>query len=196
MLSLFEHKKKSLESGVTAAVKGELPLTKEQEDALFKPAKYDPNAAEKTGYSNYSYWRSTLNAFFHTPVAVIMLAVLVLLLAFTIIQPHLPGQYEANTVYNDPVTGMQLQNQAPSTTTVYATVPDGTALPAPTSVCAGSSAVDSCWPREVPGTVLTFEIQYSEHIKRDPEPVLQEAGGCWQASSHWSLARGTSGKVF
>ena len=128
MLSLFEHKKQTLESGVTAAVKGELPLTKEQEDALFKPAKYDPNAAEKTGYSNYSYWRSTLNAFFHTPVAVIMLAVLVLLLAFTIIQPHLPGQYEANTVYNDPVTGMQLQNQAPSTTTVFATVPDGTAL--------------------------------------------------------------------
>ena len=129
MLSLFEHKKKALEAGVTAAVKGDLPpLTPEEEAKLFVPAKYDPSAAEKTGYSNYSYWRSTLNAFFHNPVAVTMLAVLVVLLLFTFIQPHLPGQYEANTVYNNPGTGMQLQNQAPSLTTVYATVPDGTAL--------------------------------------------------------------------
>ena len=56
MLSLFEHKKKSLESGVTAAVKGELPLAKEQEDALFKPSKYDPNAAEKNGYPDFCHF--------------------------------------------------------------------------------------------------------------------------------------------
>ncbi|MBR3504733.1 MAG: ABC transporter permease [Clostridia bacterium] len=57
-----------------------------------------------------------------------MLIVLALLLSFTIIQPFLPGQYGANTINNNPITGIQLQNQSPSLTTVYATVPDGTQL--------------------------------------------------------------------
>lgn len=32
-------------------------------DALFVAAAYDDSAAERTGYSNYSYWRSTLRVF-------------------------------------------------------------------------------------------------------------------------------------
>ena len=98
------------------------------EDELFVVADYDAAAAEKTGYSNYSYWRSTLNAFLHNRAAVTMLIVLALLLTFTVIQPLLPGQYGANTINNNPITGIQLQNQAPSLTTVYATVPAGTRL--------------------------------------------------------------------
>ena len=123
MLTPFEHKKRRLEQSVTEAVQAE--LTPEQEDQLFELADYDEAAAEKTGYSNYSYWRSTLYAFFKNRVAVMMLVVLVALIAFTVIQPYLPRQYEANTINNNPITGIQLQNQAPSTTTVYATVPDG-----------------------------------------------------------------------
>ncbi len=126
MAGLFEEKKRGLEKSVTAAVKGELPPI--DEDSLFVEAGYDAAAAEKTGYSNYSYWRSTLNSFFHNRAAVTMLIVLALLLSFTIIQPLLPGQYDANTVNNNPVTGMQLANQAPSLSTVSVTVPDGMTL--------------------------------------------------------------------
>ena len=96
--------------------------------SAFDGAAFDPGAGEKTGYSNYSYWGSTFRAFLHNKTAVVMLALLVVLVAFTLIQPLLPGQYEANTVNNNPLTGIQLQNQAPSTTTVYLTVPEGTRL--------------------------------------------------------------------
>ncbi|MBO4885687.1 MAG: ABC transporter permease subunit [Clostridia bacterium] len=126
MTGLFDQKKRRLEEGVTAAVRGDLPPV--DEDSLFVEAEYDAAAAEKTGYSNYSYWRSTVGAFFHNRAAVTMLVVLALLMSFTIIQPFLPGQYAANTINNNPVTGIQLQNQSPSLTTVYATVPDGMAL--------------------------------------------------------------------
>jgi len=126
MNGLFEHKKRRLEEGVTAAVRGDLPPV--DEDGLFVEAGYDAAAAEKTGYSNYSYWRSTVGAFFHNRVAVAMLIVLALLMGFTIIQPFLPGQYEANTINNNPVTGIQLQNQSPSLTTVYAAAPQGIVL--------------------------------------------------------------------
>lgn len=126
MLSLFEGRKRRVEEHITEAIRGDLPP---QEDrALFAFAQNDAQASEKTGYSNYSYWRSTFSVFFHNHLAITMLAVLVLLLLFTVIQPLLPGQYEANTVYNNPVTGMQLQNQAPSTTTTRITVPEGTIL--------------------------------------------------------------------
>lgn len=126
MLSLFEGRKRRVEESITAAVRGE--LTPEERAALLSPAPYNEEASEQTGYSNYSYWRSTLHVFIRNPMAMFMLAVLLILLVFTIIQPYLPGQYKANTVYNNPVTGIQLQNQAPSTTTVFVTVPGGTKL--------------------------------------------------------------------
>lgn len=136
MLSLFEGKKRRVEEHVTAVIRGEeTPL--EENKALFAPAQFDEAASEKTGYSNYSYWRSTFQAFFHNRMAVIMLAVLVVLLLFTFIQPYLPGQYEATKVYNNPVTGIQLRNQSPSTTTKYITVPAGTLLQ--------GSAMDEDW---------------------------------------------------
>lgn len=124
MAGLFERKKRQVEEHATEAVRQSLM----NEDELFVPADYDAAAAERTGYSSYSYWRSTINAFFNNRLAVVMLAVLVLLLAFTVIQPYLPGQYEANTINNNPATGIQLSNQSPSTTTVYATVPEGTVM--------------------------------------------------------------------
>ena len=124
MLSLFEGRKRRVEDNITAAIQG-APLP-EVDKSLFVPAQYDEQASEKTGYSNYSYWRSTFNVFFHNRMAITLLFVLVAVVLFTFIQPYLPGQYEANTVYNNPVTGMQMQNQSPSLTTAYITVPEGT----------------------------------------------------------------------
>ncbi len=80
---------------------------------LFQPSPYSEQAAERTGYSNYSYWGSTLRMFLKNKAAVFMLCVVLLLLAFTFIQPLLPGQYDPNFINDDPVTGMQIMNEPP-----------------------------------------------------------------------------------
>ena len=126
MKSLFNAKARTLEQHINDTARDNKPP--EVGDELFVLADYDESRAEQTGYSNYSYWRSTLQAFLHNRTAVAMLIVLVVLLAFTFIQPLLPGQYGANTINNDPVTGIQLQNQSPSLTTVYTRVPEGILL--------------------------------------------------------------------
>lgn len=98
------------------------------ESELFSRHGLDESAAERTGYSNYSYWGSTLRVFSKNRVAMAMLIILVVLLIFTVIQPYLPRQRNANTVNNHPTTGIQLANQAPSFTSALLTVPAGTVL--------------------------------------------------------------------
>ena len=119
----FEGKKRRVEQNIQEEVRQSV-----SDDELFTAAPYDPFAGEKTGYSSYSYWKSTFRAFTRNRLAMFLSAVLVLLLLFTVIQPLLPGQYGANVINNDPSTGIQLQNLAPSATTVYTTVPEGTLL--------------------------------------------------------------------
>ena len=43
------------------------------EGEMFSPAAYDPTQAEMGGYSNYSYWRSTLKSFRKNYVAMFCL---------------------------------------------------------------------------------------------------------------------------
>ena len=95
---------------------------------LFTRSELDETAAERTGYSNYSYWGSTIRVFSKNKVAMAMLIILVVLLIFTVIQPYLPRQRDANMVNNHPSTGIQLSNQAPSFTSALLTVPEGTVL--------------------------------------------------------------------
>ena len=78
----------------------------------FSFAQFNAAAAEQGGYSNYSYWRATLRAFFKNKVAVFFLLVLVVTLAFTFIQPHLPNQRDPILIhYND--SGRTLANLQP-----------------------------------------------------------------------------------
>ena len=128
MASFKDIKSRKLEAAASAQIQKELDAV--NEDELFVLAEYDETAAEKTGYSNYSYWRSTLQVFFKNRTAVFLLFVLAALLIFTVIQPYLPGQYPANLINNNPQTGKQLSNLAPSLTTVLVTAPEGTALTA------------------------------------------------------------------
>lgn len=109
MLSIKEWKSKKLENAITQELTGE-NMTDEE---LFSFAKSDPDEAEKTGYSNYSYWGSTFRVFLKNKSAVFFLILLLVVLLFTLIQPYLPGQYDPNTVNNDPITGMQISNHAP-----------------------------------------------------------------------------------
>lgn len=82
--------------------------------SLFEFAEYDASKAELTGYSNYSFWRSTIQVFLKNKVAVILLIIVGLIVLFTLVQPYLPNQKLPNKIYIDPATGMQLRNQAPN----------------------------------------------------------------------------------
>lgn len=98
-------------------------LSKNLEEAadLFSLAQYDEKEAEKAGYSNYSYWGSTIRMFFKNKGAVAVLILMASILLFTFIQPHLPGQFDPNTVNNDPNTLMALRNVPPNETFRFGT---------------------------------------------------------------------------
>jgi oligopeptide transport system permease protein len=81
--------------------------------SLFAFADFDPNAGERVGYSDYSYWRSTMRVFLKNKTAIFLLVVLGTLLTFTFIQPLLPGQMDPTKIYTDPETGMQYRNVPP-----------------------------------------------------------------------------------
>ena len=126
MFSIKDHKSEKLEKALSQQIKQEVEQPVVNEDELFVLADYDESAGEKSGYSNYSYWQSTLRVFFKNKVAVFLLFVLIALLLFTFLQPYLPGQYPANLVNNHPQSGKQLSNLSPSFSTVAMTAPAGT----------------------------------------------------------------------
>ena len=94
----------------------------------FGIAPYDPENAEKIGYSDYSYWGSTFRMFFKSRVAVALMTLLLVLVLFTVIQPVLPNQYPSGMIINHPTTGMQMSNVPPSLTTVKARAKAGETL--------------------------------------------------------------------
>ena len=69
-----------------------------QED-YFQFAPYDASAGERGGYSNYSYWGSTVRAFLKNKVALFFLVLVAITLLFTFLEPFLPYDREANTIY-------------------------------------------------------------------------------------------------
>lgn len=81
---------------------------------MFTFAEYDAGAAERTGYSNYSYWASTWRVFTKNRVAMFFLTLLMTLMLFTFIQPYLPSQKDPIEVYISEETGKQDRNQPPS----------------------------------------------------------------------------------
>ncbi len=89
--------------------------------SLFEFAQYDEDQAELTGYSSYSFWKSTIQVFMKNKVAVILLIIVCLLVLFTIIQPYIPGQKEPNKIYINDSTGMQLRNQTPNSEYLFGT---------------------------------------------------------------------------
>jgi oligopeptide transport system permease protein len=96
-----------------AAANGPEASSSPSDDELFVPADYDPAAAERGGYSDYSYWRSTMRVFLKNRAAFALLIALGLLLAFTFLQPLIPGQKSPTKIYIDAATGMQYRNVPP-----------------------------------------------------------------------------------
>ena len=96
---------------------GETAIT----DDLFKEVPYDDTKAERIGYSNYSYWGSTLRVFLKNKVSVAILIFLAVVLLFTFIQPYLPNQFDPYIINNDPDTGATLRNVPPNSTFWFGT---------------------------------------------------------------------------
>ena len=82
------------------------------EEQLFTFAEFNAEEAERGGYSNYSYWGATLRAFFQNKTAVFFLILMAAVLAFTFIQPYLPGQKDPLLIHNDE-WGISLNNVPP-----------------------------------------------------------------------------------
>jgi oligopeptide transport system permease protein len=82
------------------------------EAELFEFAEHDLRDSEKLSYKAYSYWKSTFRTFAHNKAGIIFLIILIVLLAFTFIQPHLPNQFSHSQVFFRD-TGAALSNQPP-----------------------------------------------------------------------------------
>lgn len=82
--------------------------------SLFDFAEYDESKSELTGYSNYSFWRSTVQVFMKNKVAVALLILMVIVVVFTLIQPYLPNQKSPTQIYIDPETNLQYRNVQPN----------------------------------------------------------------------------------
>ena len=54
-------------------------------DDLFTKAEFHEERIEETGYSNYSYWRSTIRTFFKSKLTIAMVTVVVVLISFTLL---------------------------------------------------------------------------------------------------------------
>ena len=133
---------KKVEQGVSdsiaAALSDKDDLTPAEIEALtpdaFELVPYSEENAERTGYSNYSYWRSTIRMFMKNKVAVAMLVIMCALLLFTFIQPYLPNQFDpyepqyitqemvdTDPAFADSIVGMVVKNQRPNKTYWFGT---------------------------------------------------------------------------
>ena len=109
--TLRDRKTDELSENISRQLKSEQNPELSDEE-LFSFAAFNPDSAERGGYSGYSYWGSTLRAFFQNKVAVFFLIVMLSVLTFTLIQPYLPGQKDPLLIHNDQ-WGLPLNNVAP-----------------------------------------------------------------------------------
>ena len=84
------------------------------DEELFQFIEFDSSRAESISYSGYYYWRSTLKVFMSKRSTRIILYFLIALLAFTFIQPYLPGQKSPTEIFINPETGRQYRSLQPN----------------------------------------------------------------------------------
>lgn len=106
-------KEEALADLLNEKLKADIESDMSEED-LFSFAEFDPESAERGGYSNYSYWGSTIRAFFQNRSAVFFLIIMITVLAFTFVQPWLPGQLDPVEIHTNE-WGMPLNNVPPGT---------------------------------------------------------------------------------
>ena len=72
----------------------------EKKDDLFRFVEYSAEAAERTGYSDYSYWKSVFQNFLKKKSAVFMAIVFFALVIFSFVALHI-GKYEYSSLKAD-----------------------------------------------------------------------------------------------
>ncbi len=87
----------------------------------FTISPFNQEETERTGVSQYSYWRSTVQAFSKNKVAMFLLLTVAAVILFTFIQPILPGQFDPFIVNNNPATRLPYKNVAPNDTFIMGT---------------------------------------------------------------------------
>lgn len=75
-------------------------MENKNKDDLFRFVEYSPEAAERTGYSDYSYWKSVFQNFFKKKSAVIMSCVFFALVIFSFVALWI-GKYDFATLKAD-----------------------------------------------------------------------------------------------
>lgn len=94
--SIKHSKEEKLGNSLNDALKNDMNNRAISEKELFSKAKFDEEAVERIGYSNYSYWRCTFIAFLKHKFAMFLVAMMIVVVGFTVIQPYLPGQHDPN----------------------------------------------------------------------------------------------------
>ncbi|HBD64504.1 MAG TPA: ABC transporter permease [Clostridiales bacterium] len=89
-------------------------MTDSIDPSLFEFADYDESKSELTGYSNYSFWRSTFQVFMKNKAAVALLILITVVVLFMVIQPYIPGQKSPTQIYINPETNLQYRNVQPN----------------------------------------------------------------------------------
>lgn len=79
----------------------DIDLENTNESELFKFIEFDPQRAEQTASTGYSYWKSTFKLFLSKRTSRIILTFLCLLLLFIIIQPYLPNQKDPIQIFKE-----------------------------------------------------------------------------------------------
>ncbi len=96
-------------------------LTKE----MFERADFDAAEAEKTGYSNYSYWQSTLRTFLKNKVSILLLTVMCLVVLMSFIYPlYVQLHPDWQNSYHNPnyaMTDSNSWNRTPSSEHLFGT---------------------------------------------------------------------------
>lgn len=112
MKSYRNHKTEQLGDALNTHLEDQLSAEEMTDEERFSFAGFDASAAERGGYSNYSYWGATVRAFLKNKVAVFFLLIMVATLAFTFLQPYLPNQRDPLVInYNE--SGRTLSNLSP-----------------------------------------------------------------------------------
>lgn len=126
-MSKYSYKEKQAKKLEESLEQANLPITEkddltEEEVSQLTPedfeiAEYDESEAERAGYSNYSYWRSTIRVFLKNKVAVTNLVIMLVMVLFTFIQPYLPNQFDPNVVnyYDDKAVWLKIDDDGKTT---------------------------------------------------------------------------------
>jgi len=80
-----------------------------KQDELFRVVEYSADAAERIGYSNYSYWRSVFQNFMKKKSAVFMAFVFFALVIFSFVALHI-GKYQYSELRSDPTIAFTSPN--------------------------------------------------------------------------------------